>query len=76
LGVIVRRLGVEEELLLTDAVTGQLRPVASEVVAACKPSLATSHGADRGAQVKHEFFLSQVEVATRPHISLEAIRGD
>jgi carboxylate-amine ligase len=32
----VRQVGVEEELLLTDPTTGALRPLAGEVIAACK----------------------------------------
>ena len=58
-----RRLGIEEELLLGDMVSGELRPVAREIIEACGQPV----GVKPGAEVKHEFFLSQVEVATRPH---------
>jgi len=44
--VIVRRVGVEEELLLTDAVSGELRPLAREVIAACE----ARGGADKNAE--------------------------
>ena len=68
----LRQVGVEEELLLVDPDTGQLRPVAQEVIAAC--SRRPDH--DTGADVKQEFFLSQVEVATRPHRHLGAVRDE
>lgn len=68
----VRRLGIEEELLLADVETGELRPVAREIIAACAPS----SGARHGAQVKHEFFLSQVEVASNPHTDLGEVRAE
>jgi glutamate---cysteine ligase / carboxylate-amine ligase len=63
-------MGVEEELILTDTEDHRMRPMAREVVAACRPASAD------GAEVKHEFYLSQVEVATRPHTDLAAIRGE
>ena len=68
----VRRVGLEEELLLADVDTGELRSVAGEVIAACAP--APGDGAT--AQVKHEFFLSQVEVASNPHIDLGEVRAE
>ena len=68
--VTVRRVGVEEELLLVDPVTGELRPVARDVIAACGPVRRD------GVQVKHEFFNSQVEVASRPHVEIDAIRDE
>jgi carboxylate-amine ligase len=74
--VTVRRFGVEEELLLTDATTGALRPVACEVIALCEARSNTDNSAERGAQVKNEFFLSQVEVATGPHVGIGAIRDE
>lgn len=66
-----RRLGVEEELILSDAVTGELRPVAREVVAACQGA-----GETAGADIKHEFFLAQVEVATRPDTDAGSIQEE
>jgi carboxylate-amine ligase len=62
-----RRLGVEEELLLVDPVSGALVPAGPQVVAAC----AGRTGA--GAEVKPEFFLCQVESASRPHRDLTAV---
>src|SRR6478736_7534005 len=65
----VRSVGVEEELLLVDTDTNDLRPLAPEVIAEC--------GSGRGGvQVKHEFFNSQVEVASSPHVEVAAIRDE
>jgi carboxylate-amine ligase len=68
----VRRLGLEEELLLGDVVSGELRPVAREIIEASRKGL----GGKTGAEVKHEFFLSQVEVASRPHADLGEVRAE
>ena len=70
--VTVRQVGVEEELLLVDVATGDLRPVARQLVSACQPA----HGVGTGALIKHEFFLSQLEIATRPHTAVESIREE
>jgi len=59
----IRTIGVEEELLLVDAATCLLRPVAQHVVAACS---AAEEGRLGRPEVKHEFFLEQVEIATSP----------
>ncbi len=66
----VRRVGVEEELLLVDTVTGELRPMAREIIAEC------GSGHADGVQVKHEFFGSQVEVASSPNAEVDAIRDE
>jgi carboxylate-amine ligase len=70
--VTLRRVGLEEELLLADVDTGELRSVAGEVIAACAPA----PGDRATAQVKHEFFLSQVEVASNPHTDLGEVRAE
>ena len=67
-----RRLGVEEELLLGDVATGELRPLAREVLAACRPD----GGREDGPEIKPEFFRAQLEVATRPHTDVGAIRDE
>jgi carboxylate-amine ligase len=67
-----RRLGVEEELLLTDVATGEVRPLAREVLAAWPGHAA----AEMGAEIKHEFFLAQLEVATRPHAGIAEARSE
>lgn len=64
-----RTFGVEEELLLADASSMTLRPVARELVLACA-------GADPAdPEIKHEFFLEQVEVATRPCATSAELRA-
>jgi carboxylate-amine ligase len=70
--VTARRLGVEEELLLTDMATGALRPVSREVITACTPR----PGALPAAQVKHELFLSQVELASLPRVAVAELRAE
>ncbi|MFI2708497.1 glutamate--cysteine ligase, partial [Nocardioides sp. CER28] len=67
-----RRLGVEEELLLSDVVTGEVRPLAREVLAGCEGV----GDDDNGASLKHEFFLAQVEVATGPHTDIGSVRNE
>jgi carboxylate-amine ligase len=71
-----RRVGVEEELLLVDAHTGELRPVASDVLAACQVPRHSEGDPSDGPQVKHEFFLSQIEVATSPCVELGDARDE
>jgi len=64
-----RTFGVEEELLLWDATTGALLPLAGEIVRA------VGEGDPGDPEIKHEFFLEQVEVATRPCSTAEELRG-
>jgi carboxylate-amine ligase len=65
----VRRVGIEEELLLVDAASGVPAPVAQEVIERC------CRGAwPPAASVKKEFFLSQVEINSQPHHDLNALR--
>src|SRR4051812_1552239 len=66
----VRRVGVEEELLLVDTLTGELRPVARDVIAECGPVCGD------GVQIKHEFFGSQVEAVSSPQAEVDAIREE
>ena len=61
----VRRVGIEEELLLVDATSGIPHPVAQEVLDRCCRGVGSPT-----ATVKHEFFLSQVEINSRPHRDL------
>ena len=72
-GVVTpRRVGVEEELLLGDAVTGDLRPAGPQIISACELPV----GAVPGALIKREFFLSQLEIATLPHVDIADIRRE
>ena len=73
---MTRRLGIEEELLLVDARTGRLRPEAPAVLAACHPLGQVGSGKAEWPQVKHEFYLSQIEVATSPQRHLDVLRGE
>ncbi len=66
----VRRVGVEEELLLVDTVTGEPRSAAHDVIAQCGSSRCD------GVQVKREFFNSQVEVASSPCVEVPSIREE
>ena len=59
-------------MLLSDAATGELRPVAGEVLAACR----SLGGVEEGAALQPEFFRAQLEVATRPHTETASIRGE
>ena len=63
-----RTFGVEEELLLWDGRRGAVRPVAGEIVRA-----AVDRAPD-DPDIKHEFFLEQVEVATRPCVTAMELR--
>ena len=61
-------IGVEEEYLLVDAETLELRPRAEDVVVTARESL--------GDQVQHELSLSQIEVETPVCGSLEEVRRE
>lgn len=67
----VRSVGVEEEFLLLDPVTGRLVPGAGDVLAAARPRLPGWSGREPGdpgvaPEVTHEFFQEQIEVSTPP----------
>jgi len=55
----VRRIGVEEELMLVDPATGRLAAVAQRAVRA----------GGTGAEVEQELFLQQIETSTPPCVS-------
>ncbi len=57
-----RRFGVEEELLLVDALDGHPVPAGGEVLAAAQERL----GRERAHQVEHEFKLQQTEIGSAP----------
>lgn len=58
---MTRQIGIEEELLLVDAV-GAPAPRADELLARC----AAADDLEAGTQLHHEFFQSQAEVVTPP----------
>jgi carboxylate-amine ligase len=59
----LRKLGVEEELLLVDPATGQLTAVSRDAVLANQ----------RDAEVEHELFLQQIETSTPPCTSADEL---
>lgn len=67
----MRTVGVEEELLLVDVVSGDPRSVAAQVLNA---PAARSRNADResrvGGSLKHEFQQEQLEADTTPHVNM------
>ena len=62
----VRRVGVEEELLLVDPGTGHLRPVAQRALRAHQDEAAID-----AADVEPEFFRQQIETMTEPCARLD-----
>lgn len=64
-----RTFGVEEELLLCDTASGALRPLSGEIVRAL------SAPGPGDPDIKHEFFLEQVEVATHPCATAAELRA-
>ena len=59
--VTVRKVGVEEELLLVDPTTGEARPVSGQAMAADDR---TTSGRD--GEIEQELFLEQLETNTEP----------
>jgi len=69
--VTERTVGVEEELLLVDAVALRAKPVADEVVAEASEQDVT--GVDDVGQFEHEFKREQVEIGSEPWASLDEL---
>lgn len=61
----IRKVGVEEELLLVDPTTGQLKAVSHHAI---------SRG-DEDAPLEQELFLHQLETASAPCVGLDALRA-
>jgi carboxylate-amine ligase len=61
----MRRVGVEEELLLVDPTTGRLRAVAGQALRAYEDEAAAD-----AAEVEPEFFRQQIETMTEPCATL------
>ena len=72
----MRKFGVEEELLLVDAATGRLAPVAEDVL---RSSAESPHfnggqaGAGEGAAMTHELKQEQLELVSAPYTELSAL---
>ena len=62
----IRRIGVEEELMLVDPETGFLTAVAEQAVRA---------GDDEESEVEHELFRQQIETMTEPCETLDDLAG-
>jgi glutamate---cysteine ligase / carboxylate-amine ligase len=74
----MRSIGVEEELLLVDAASGEPRSVAAEVLeaAASRGERDTAPTSDVGGSVDHELQRQQVETDTPPERELGALEAD
>ncbi|MBG6238703.1 carboxylate-amine ligase [Mycetocola sp. CAN_C7] len=69
----MRTVGVEEELLLVSAETGQPVSAASDVLRRVQDAGAAGHD---GGTLDHEFKQQQIETASAPHRSLTDLRAD
>lgn len=67
----MRTFGVEEELLIVDPESGELLPLADELVAAQRGSEPTATN-----RLTTEFQLEQIEAVTRPHSRLADLTED
>lgn len=71
----MRKIGVEEELMLVDPVTGRVTAVSAKALRAHEH--ATSEGtADESAPVDQELFLQQIETATAPRMAARDLVDD
>ncbi len=63
----MREVGVEEEMFLIDPRTRRLVPVSYEVIHSTR---------EAEDDLDQELFLQQIEIRTRPHADLDALRSD
>jgi carboxylate-amine ligase len=73
-GMAARTVGVEEELLLVDALDGHPSPLGAEVVAG-SPHSANDEGGE-GPSVGHEFKREQAETASPPCSTLDELLAE
>jgi len=71
-----RMVGVEEELMLVDPESGVLVPCGQEIVAGTVTASQCAPARGWGPVIKPEFFLEQVETATRPCTTLSDLDAD
>jgi carboxylate-amine ligase len=73
----MRRLGVEEELLLVDPVSGVPAAVASTMLRSVRPKSPGEPTADlkNGGEIATELQQQQIEVKTRPSVTLAELSG-
>jgi carboxylate-amine ligase len=73
--MVLRKLGVEEELLLVDPETRRLSPLAVRAVRAHEGGAADADPGDGSvAEVENELFLQQIETASPPSDSADEVR--
>ncbi len=79
-GVTVRKVGVEEELLLVDPATGRLAEVSHRALRAHADAVAAAgEGGDalkRPDDIEHELFLQQIETASAPCERLDELQDE
>jgi glutamate---cysteine ligase / carboxylate-amine ligase len=84
-GVTVRKVGVEEELLLVDPATGRLAEVSQRALREHHDDVADaadesgSEGGDpqkRLHDIEHELFLQQIETASAPCVRLDELQDE
>jgi carboxylate-amine ligase len=71
----MRKIGVEEELMLVNPDTGELAAVSSRALRAHEQLVREQGDADED-RVDQEAFLQQIETATRPCTDLEELAGE
>ena len=72
----VRTFGVEEEVLIVDPDSGVPLPLAGELLRLHDPGAQDDSDAWRGPTLAAELQQEQLEVITRPHISLDGLAGE
>ena len=72
----MRKIGVEEELMLVDPDTGKVTAVAAAALRAREDAAERGEAAEEGAPVDQELFLQQIETATAPCTSAEELTAE
>ena len=72
----MRKIGVEEELMLVDPDTGKVTAVAAAALRAREHAAERGEAAEEGAPVDQELFLQQIETATAPCTSAEELTAE
>ncbi|HEV7196165.1 MAG TPA: glutamate-cysteine ligase family protein, partial [Pedococcus sp.] len=68
----MRTVGVEEELLIVEPATGEALALASLLLDAVPPA----PGAAVGGRMQHELQEQQIEIDSRPHLTLSGLAKD
>lgn len=72
----MRKIGVEEELMLVDPSTGRLAAVSSKALRAHEQRVSEGRTESDDETVDQEAFLQQIETATSPHTDLDELGAD